>query len=142
MLISEPGKTMTDTDELDSYLRNSPDRIRAELSGVVQEQAQMLSDAQAAALLSMEEAPEETGNLHASCQVVPGADDLEFIVQAGGELTTKEVREGSGVAYDYAEAFEYGTLRQHARPFFWSTYREKREGIEQAIRDAVERVLK
>ena len=133
---------MADTHELDKYLNSLPDRIRAELSGVVKEQAQMLSDAQAAALLSMESAPEETGNLHASCQAVPGADDLEFIVQAGGELTTKEVREGSGVAYDYAEFFEYGTSRQHARPFFWPTYREKREGIEQAISDAVERVLK
>lgn len=133
---------MSETDELDRYLDSLPDRIRAELSGVVQEQAQILSDAQAAVLLSMEDAPSETGNLHASCMVVPGADELEFIVQAGGDLTTKEVREGSGVGYDYAEAFEYGTSRQHARPFFWPTYRDKREGIEQAIGDAVERAIK
>ncbi len=125
---------MNDTDELDAYLDSLPDRIRAELSGVVHDQAQMLSDAQRAALQGLEQEPAETGNLEASCTVMPGADDLEWVVQAGGELTTKE--------YDYAEAFEFGTSRQHAQPFFWPTYREKREGIEQAIETAVEKVLK
>jgi HK97 gp10 family phage protein len=133
---------MSDTDELDAYLDGLPDRIRAELSGVVHEQAVMLSDAQRAALQGLEQEPAETGNLEASCTVVPGADDLEWVVQAGGELTTKEVREGSGVAYDYAEAFEFGSSRQHARPFFWPTYREKREQIKQAIAAGVEKVLK
>jgi HK97 gp10 family phage protein len=133
---------MSDTDELDAYLDSLPDRIRAELSGAVHDQATMLSDAQRAALQGMETEPAETGNLEASCVVVPGADDLEWIVQAGGELTTKEVREGSGVAYDYSEAFEFGSSRQHARPFFWPTYRQKREGIRQAIAAAVEKILK
>lgn len=128
-------------DELDRYFESLPDRIRAELSGVVQEQAQMLSDAQRAALRGLEQAPEETGDLEASCVAVPGRDELEWIIQAGGDLTMGEVRGGSSVAYDYAEAFEYGTRRQQARPFFWPTYRDKREGIEQAIAAAVEKAL-
>jgi HK97 gp10 family phage protein len=132
---------MSDTDELDQYLNSLPDRIRAELSGVVHEQAQMLSDAQRVALQGLEQAPAETGHLEQSCTVVPGADDLEWVVQAGGDLTTGEIRGGSGVPYDHAEAFEYGTSHQHARPFFWPTYREKREGIEQAIAEAVEKAL-
>lgn len=131
-----------DLDDLDKYLNSLPDKIVAELSRTIQEQAQMLSDAQAAALLGMETAPEETGNLHASCMVTPTDDPLTYIVQAGGDLTTKEIREGSGVSYDYAESFEFGNSRQHARPFFWPTYRAKRSGIEEAISDAVEKALK
>lgn len=130
-----------DTDELDRYLNSLLDKIRAEISDEVLKQAFLLSDAQRAALRSLEQTA-ETGALEASCTVAPGADDLEYIVQAGGDMTTKEVREGSGVDYDYALAFEYGTSHQHAKPFFWPTYREKREGIEQAISDAVERAIK
>jgi HK97 gp10 family phage protein len=157
----------SETDELDRYLDSLPDRIRAELSGVVQEQAQMLSDAQRAALQGLEQDPAETGHLEQSCTVVPGRDDLEWVVQAGGDLTTyrydrdtdyetavvidgrsnegiSKVKKGSGegVTYDHAEAFEHGTSRQPARPFFWPTYRDKREGIRQAIEAAVEKVLK
>ncbi|MDA9530333.1 HK97-gp10 family putative phage morphogenesis protein [Bradyrhizobium sp. CCBAU 25338] len=130
-----------DTDELDRYLNGLPDKIFAEVSDEVLRQAFMLSDAQRAALQSLEQTA-ETGALEASCTVAPGSNDLEYIVQAGGDMTTKEVRQGSGVEYDYALAFEYGTSRQHAKPFFWPTYREKREGIEQAISDAVERAIK
>ena len=37
-------------DDLDRYLAALPDKIRAELAGIVQQQAQMLSDAQRSAL--------------------------------------------------------------------------------------------
>lgn len=130
-----------DTSDFDAYLNGLPDRIRAELSGTIREQAEILSNAQRAALESQEQS-QPTGDLAESCVAVPGDSDLEYIVQAGGELTTKEVREGSGVEYDYAEAFEYGTSRQHAKPFFWPTYREKKDGIVEAINDAVDRALK
>lgn len=129
-------------DDLDAYLNSLPDRIRDELSGVVQEQAEMLSGAQRAALQALETSPDETGHLEQSCVAVPGKDDSEWIVQAGGELTTKDIREGSGVNYDYTEAFEYGTSRQPARPFFWPTYQEKRDDIEKAIAAGVEKALR
>ncbi len=129
-------------DDLDSYLRSLPDRLVGPISRAINEQAQDLSDAQRAALVALEQSPDETGNLEQSCTVVPGKDELEFIVQAGGELTTKEVREGSGVSYDYAEAFEYGTARQPARPFFWPTYREKRAGMQAAINQAIKDALR
>lgn len=102
----------------------------------------MLSDAQRDALRGLEQAPADTGDLEASCTVVPGADELEWIVQAGGDATTGDVRDGSGVDFDYGEAFEFGTSRQQARPFFWPTYREKRDGIRQAIADAVGKAIK
>ncbi len=106
--------------ELKAYLEALPDQLREQLSDVLREQAFRLSDAQRAALQGLEHDP-ETGALEASCTVAPGADDLEYIVQAGGDMTTKTVREGSGVPYDYSEAFEFGTRHQEARPFFWPT---------------------
>jgi HK97 gp10 family phage protein len=127
-------------DDLDAYLNALPDQLVEQLSGVILDQAQALSDAQRSALQSLEQS-DETGDLEASCVVVPGDNPLEFVVQAGGELTTKEVREGSGVSYDYAEAFEFGTSRQPARSFFYPTYRAMRDQMQEAIDDAVNEVI-
>lgn len=127
-------------DDLTAYLNALPDKLANQLGEVVREQAELLSAAQRQALQSLEQS-DETGDLEASCIVTPGETDLEYIVQAGGALTTKEVREGSGVAYDYADAFEFGTSRQAARPFFWPTYREHKEQLQQAIDQAVNEVL-
>jgi HK97 gp10 family phage protein len=128
-------------DDLDDYLQSLPDQLRQQLSDVIREQAQALSDAQKAALQSLEQS-DETGDLEESCTVVPGENDLEFIVQAGGELTTKEVREGSGEPYDYAVGFEFGTSHQPARPFFYSTYNAMRDDMQNAIDEAVKEILK
>src|SRR4051812_24557117 len=98
-------------DDLETYLASLPDKLTEHLSDVLREQAFRLSDAQREALRSLEESP-GSGALEASCTVAPGANDLEYIVQAGGDMTTKEVREGSGKPYDYSEAFEYGTSHQ------------------------------
>lgn len=129
-------------DDLDAYLRSLPDKLVRPVAAAVQEQAQALSDAQRRALQALEQSPEETGHLEESCVVVPGRNALEAIVQAGGELTTKEIREGSGVDYDYAEAFEFGTSRQPARPFFYPTYRDMRDDMQSAIGDAIAEALK
>lgn len=130
-----------DNQELQNYLAGLPDKLTAELADVIREQAEMLSAAQKQALQSLEET-EPTGDLEASCVVVPGATDLEVLVQAGGELTTKEVRHGSGVEYDYALGFEFGTSHQPARPFFYSTYRGRRDEIQSAINVAANEVIK
>jgi hypothetical protein len=128
-------------DDLETYLNALPDKLREQLSDVLREQAFRLSDAQRAALQGLEQDP-ETGALEASCTVAPGADDLEYIVQAGGDMTTKEVRDGSGHPYDTALAFEFGNSRQPARPFFWPTYRAMKDDIQEAINEAVSEVLK
>ena len=57
-------------------------------------------------------------------------------------MTTKEVRTGSGEDFDYAVAFEYGTSRQPARSFFYSTYNAMRDDMAENINDAVNEVLK
>jgi hypothetical protein len=128
-------------DDLDTYLNALPDRLTEQLSGVVREQAELLSAAQRQALQSLEQAPEETGDLEDSCVVVPGENDLEFLVQAGGDATTKQIREGSGVPYDYSLSFEWGNSRQPARPFFYSTYNSMRDDMQNAINEAVSEVF-
>src|SRR5262249_13667283 len=114
-------------DDLEKYLNSLPDKVRSQLREAIRREAQRLSDAQANRLRSLEQAPEETGDLYASCVVIDGDNDLEALVQAGGDLTTKEIRDGSGVPYDYAVGFEFGTSRQPARSFFYSTYRRMRD---------------
>jgi hypothetical protein len=123
------------SDDLDEYLNALPDQLRDQLSAVIQDQAEQLSQAQQDALRSLEQPPEETGELERSCVVVRGATDLEFVVQAGGEATTDD-------GYDRALSFEFGNSHQSARPFFYPTYRDRRDDMQQAIDDAVREVLK
>jgi HK97 gp10 family phage protein len=129
-----------DDQQLQDYLNSLPDKLLEPLAAVIREQAQALSDAQRVALQSLEQTS-DTGDLEESCTVVEGGNNLEVFVQAGGDLTTKEVREGSGVSYDYAEAFEFGTSRQPAQPFFFPTYHAMRDDMQEAITDAVNEVL-
>lgn len=126
-----------DNDDLDDYLNSLPDKIAAELGGVIKAQAERLSDAQRDALRATEAPPSESGDLEASCRVEAGDSPLEYVVKAGGDATTKEVREGSGVGFDYALAFEYGTSRQQAKPFFWNTYDALRDDMRSKIDNAI-----
>ncbi|MET4216072.1 hypothetical protein ABIB00_001259 [Bradyrhizobium sp. LB14.3] len=127
-------------DDLDDYLLSLPDRLTERLSDALREQAFRLSDAQREALRALEQSP-ESGALEASCTVAPGANGLEYIVMAGGDMTTKEVREGSGEPYDYALGFEFGTSHQAARPFFYPTYNAMRDDMQKAIDEAVNEVF-
>ncbi len=129
------------SDDLDRYFEQLPEKVRQHVSEAVRAEAERLSDAQRAALRALQQSPDETGRLEESCTVVPGEDELEVIVVAGGDLTIKEIREGSGEDYDYAEAFEYGTSRQPARPFFWNTYDAMRDEIAAKIEKAVNEAI-
>lgn len=122
-------------DDFDDYLNALPDQITEQLSDVIREQAELLSETQKAALRALEQQPEETGKLEMSCVVVRGTSDLEFLVQAGGEDTTQG-------EYDHALAFEFGTSHQPARPFFFSTYEAMKGDMQAAIYQAVSEILK
>lgn len=128
-------------DDFESFLESLPDRLTEHLSNVVREQAERLSQAQREALQALEQSPDETGHLEQSCRVEPGENELEWLVLAGGPLTTKEVRDGSGEPYDYADGFEFGTSRQPARPFFFNTYNAMRDDMQKAIEDGINEVL-
>jgi HK97 gp10 family phage protein len=128
-------------DEIEEYLESLPDKVQGELADILQEQAERLSAAQRAELQAQQTSPDETGDLEASCRVETRNDPLDVHVVAGGDLTTTEVRSGSGEPYDYALGFEFGNSRQSARPFFWNTYRALKPSIDQAIAEATQKAL-
>lgn len=122
-------------DDVQSYLDGLSFKVKKKLATVIKEQADMLADA------IKEAAPVKSGALRDSVQVRRGRDTLDLVVTAGGDTTTKELRAGSGVQYDYALATEFGTSREEAEPFFYSTYREHAADIRQAIDDAVDEAI-
>lgn len=128
-------------DELQQWLQSLPDKVERNVSEVLKEQAHELADAQRSALRSLLQPPEETGHLEESIAVdVRGPTDVHVV--AGGNLTTGDIREGSGVEYDYALGFEFGTARgQPARPFFYPPYRASREQIDEAISNAIDEAI-
>lgn len=89
-------------------------------------QANGLADAMRASLRAQLQPPEDSGGLEESIRVEKTGFEDRLLVKAGGPLTTKN-------GYDHALAFEFGTQRQPARPFFWNTYRVKRESIRSAL---------
>jgi HK97 gp10 family phage protein len=122
--------------ELQSYLGQLPVRLKRELAAELKRQADDLADAIRAA------APQgDTGHLKDSVEVRRGRGSLSLVVTAGGDATTKEVRAGSGQPYDYAMGVEFGNEHVPAQPFFYSTYAERKDDIEQAIADKVADVM-
>lgn len=88
--------------------------------------------------------PVDEGDVKASIRVERGKRGDRFYVKAGGPRTTKPVREagkGNAPSYDYANASEFGTSRQKAKPWFYPTWRRNkkqiRAGIEHEIKKAV-----
>ena len=88
-------------------------------------------------------APEEEGDLRESIRVEQGPHELSRVVLAGGEKTTREVRTGSGVTYDYAMAQELGTKDMPANPYFYPAKRllakRTRNSLKAAVRKAVKK---
>lgn len=119
-------------DDLQRWFDGLSRKVRDRVSKVVKKEADDMSAAQLTRLRSLERPPDDSGALEASCRVEDGRDEGECIVAAGGPDTTVK-------GYDHALGFEFGTVKQPARSFFWSTYRERsadaRERIENAIAD-------
>jgi HK97 gp10 family phage protein len=116
--------------DLDRYLAKLPEAVARKLATAIRDEASALSEAQRERLASLQQDPEETGNLEASCIATDGANELEAIVQAGGDTTTVD-------GFDHALAFEFGTTHQPARPFFFSTYEERRPQMEANLQKAM-----
>lgn len=152
-------------DEFQQYLDQMTEKVHRELSEAIRQEAVKLSEAQKQAASTLIDTS-MTGALEESCVVLPGQNDLEWIVSAGGYLTTftydrwtdyqsevvidgrnnenvKKARKGTGrgVTFDHAVAFEFGTSRQAAKPFFFNTYEARRDEIQAAIEQAVQRAI-
>lgn len=143
--------------DLDRYLAGLPGVLRKDLARRLRRRVEGLRDA------IRRNAPEgPTGHLRESVQIVDGRDELELVVVAGGELTTKTygrdggyrrevtvgqgdnrgiARGNAGVTYDYALANEFGTEKMAAQPFFYSTYAAERGDLERGLTDDVVDVL-
>lgn len=124
-----------DNAELDQYLGNLSFKVRRELATAIKAEADRLADAIKAA------APVKTGALRDSVKVRRTRNDLTLYVTAGGDATTREIRQGSGEPYDYALATEYGTSKENAQPFFYPTVRAMEDDINANIAAAVEKAL-
>lgn len=118
--------------------------VRALRAALKQQSADMAARANSAIEASAHElassmqgrAKVDTGNLAKSIKVVSLGNGA-WRVQAGGDLTTKEVRKGSGKPYDYSRAIEFGTVDSKAKPFFYNTYRAKKAGIKRRVKKAM-----
>lgn len=86
-------------------------------------------------------AHKKSGATVASIQVVQGTNPNRVRIVAGGDLTTKEIRKGSGVPYDYVRAEEFGTKDEPAIPFFYNTYRAEKGGIVRRVTDGAAQAL-
>jgi len=125
--------------ELRKKLAAMPKVAKAEIRKVLEvSAAEMVSLAKALA-------PVDVGNLRDSIRSEPGDHDLAVVVRAGGELTTREVRAGSGEDYDYSLAAEFGTIDTPEQPFFWPSYRAVKKRAKnratRAVRKAARRAV-
>jgi HK97 gp10 family phage protein len=122
-------------DDLQDWFSGLSFKVKKRLAQTIKAEADKLATAIKAA------APVKTGALKASVQVRRRKNDLDLEVTAGGDATTREVRGGSGVNYDYSRAIEFGSRETPAQPFFFNTYRamapEIRENIDNAIAEAI-----
>lgn len=127
--------------ELQNYLRGLAGRLSADIAAewAAAVEAELVGPIRAAA-------PEgKTDHLKQSVRKVQGtltseggavllangtgeyAGITQWVVMAGGPLTTKEIAHPHGAqhSYDYAIATEFGTSKEPAEPFFWPTVRAR-----------------
>lgn len=117
------------------HLQSLPDRMQREMAAELRGLADTLVETQRAALRRQLAPPEETGALENSIRREQGRSEIQFVVRAGGPTTTTN-------GYDRALAFEFGTEKQPARPFFYPAYREMKRRLRYAIVNAVTLIAK
>lgn len=120
-------------DDLQSWLKQLPTSLTRDLATefeniVEKEMVAPIRDA----------APQATGKTKASVRKIKGPDNLSWVVTAGGPLTTKTVREGSGAEYDYTLGIEFGNHHVPSQPFFYSTARAKNADFQQRVSDLLD----
>lgn len=89
----------------------------------------------------------DSGSLQMSIRMEPfSRGGVGVLIKAGGPLTTRPVRAGQSVMYDYALANELGTQEMLAQPFFYPAARRKKRSVNRrsakALRKAVGMAMK
>jgi hypothetical protein len=121
-------------DGMDKFTRRIakiPKATREALRATLHEQANRVST------LAKALAPVDEGDLKDSVRVEVGRHDLAVDVLAGGEKTTKPVREGVTTP-----AFDYALEAEKASPFFYPAYRALKKSIRSKINRAVTKAAK
>ena len=127
------------------------------LLAIVPEAEKELADANqksAQAMVDMAKrlAPFISGKLHDSIRLEPGEKFGSWLVRAGGPTTTKSVRAGVKVFYDYALGIEFGhksrpnksggTQSVAKEPFFWPAYRAQKRPAKGRATRALKKAIK
>lgn len=127
---------MASTDRLARKLRALPKRMRAEIGAAVAKAGpEMVALARALA-------PADDGTLRASIRSSYVEEALKVTIEAGGEATTKPVRNGADASYDYALGQEFGTREMPANPFFFPAYRATKKRSKSRISRAINKAAK
>jgi HK97 gp10 family phage protein len=87
-------------------------------------------------------APRDDGTLAESVRIEFDPSNVRATIRAGGPTTTRPVREGTSVTYDYALAQEFGTEKMPANPFFWTMYRLYKKSRRPAVKRAMTKAIK
>lgn len=144
--------TIQGFDALERKLKALPVEAKRQMAAALDKDADELVAAQKAL------AHFRSGKTKESIRKEPGANELQVIVRAGGPLTTKEVRTGSGAPYDYALGEELGTkghivgglyagawspgTKKQDTAFFWPAYRLLKKRMRSRIKRAVNKAAK
>jgi len=86
-------------------------------------------------------APVDDGDLKQSIRK-QALSELAVRVEAGGEATTRPVREGVSATYDYALGQEYGTAEMPASPFFWPAVNTLKKRVRRRVDRAIGKAVK
>lgn len=120
---------------LKKRLNAIPKAARDAAMASLQKSADELASAQKALV------PVRTGALRDSIHTETHPAELKISVKAGGPLTTKPARTGHG-SYDYANAIEFGTSKEHAEPFFYPAYRLLKKRLRNRTKRAISKAIK
>lgn len=127
---------MAATDRLKRKLLALPQRARKEIAAALDESAREITSMQRSLV------PVESGTLRGTIRYSTDAARLRTTIEAGGEATTKPVRNGSGTDYDYALGVEFGTSDTPAEPFFFVAYRSLKKRAKSRISRAITKAAK
>lgn len=121
---------------LQRRLKAIPQQVRDDVQPVLDRSADQLARAM------RQNAPQDEGDLIDSIQTEASYTYLARAVVAGGEKTTRPVREGADASYDYAFAQEFGTKEMPANSFFYPVVRSLNKRIKRRIKAAAARAVK
>lgn len=127
---------MADTSAFQRRLARIPVRVRAEVT------KHMTDAAEEVARIMRAVGPDDrTFQLERSIRVEPVPSELRVRIKAGGRATTKQVRKGASVEYDYALSQEFGTQNMPASPFFYPVWRLRRRSVRARINRAIRKAI-